>query len=125
MRSSSFSVVVAAGVFQFAADLLGAGLDVLGAAGAFDDRGVVFVDHDFLGLAQIAELDVVQLHAQVFKDRRAAYHNRDVLQHGFAAVAVTGGFDGHAFEGSPQLVDYQRRQGFAFHVFGNDKQGAA
>ena len=39
---------------------------------AFDDGGVVFVDRDLLGLAEIFDLDVLQLDAQVFGDGFAA-----------------------------------------------------
>jgi hypothetical protein len=57
------AVVIARGDLDLAADLLDAGLDVLGAAGAFDDGGVVVVDADLLGLAQVGDRDAVQLDA--------------------------------------------------------------
>ena len=63
------AVVVAGGDVDLAADLLDAALDGLGLAGAFDDRGVVVVDRDLLGLAELVDLDLVELDAQVLHDR--------------------------------------------------------
>ncbi len=63
------AVVVAGGAFDFAADLFDAALDGLGVAGPFDDRRVVVVDANELGLAELVDLDLVQFDAQVFHDR--------------------------------------------------------
>ena len=105
------------------ADLLDAALDGLAFAGAFDDRRVVVVDADELGLAELVDLDLVQFDAQVLHDGLAAGEDGDVLEHGLAAVAVAGGLDRDDVENSAQLVDHQRRQGFALNVLGDDKQG--
>jgi hypothetical protein len=45
------------------------------------------VDDDLLGLAELVELDVLELDAEVLGDRLAAGQDRDVLEHGLAAVA--------------------------------------
>ena len=63
------AVVVAGGVVDLVLDLLDAALDGLLVAGAFDDRGVVLVDADLLGPAE-SELDVFELDAELFEDRR-------------------------------------------------------
>ena len=55
--------------------------------------GVVLVDLDLLGPAQILELDVFELDAEVFEDRPAAGQHRDVFEHGLAAIAVARGLD--------------------------------
>ena len=47
------AIVVAGGVVDLAADLVDAALDVGALAGAFDDRGVVLVDDDLLGAAEV------------------------------------------------------------------------
>jgi len=39
---------------------------------AFDDRGVVFIHRDLLGLAEIGNLDVLELDAEIFRDGFAA-----------------------------------------------------
>ena len=49
-----FPVIVTGGDFDLAADLLDPTLDRIALAGTFNDRGVVVVDRDFLGLAQTA-----------------------------------------------------------------------
>src|SRR5208337_3781603 len=60
-----FAVVIAGGGFNFPANLLDPALDRLGFAGAFDDRGVVIVDANELGLAELFDLDLVQFDAQI------------------------------------------------------------
>ena len=42
---------------------------------------------DLLGVAEVLELDVLELDAEVLGDRLAAGEDRDVLEHGLAAVA--------------------------------------
>ena len=92
---------------------------------AFDDRRVVLVDHDLLGAAQVGKLDVFELDAQVLEDRLAADHDGDVLQHGFAAIAVAGGLHRAHLEGAAELVDHQRGEGFAFDFLGDEEQRLA
>src|SRR5207302_5018639 len=55
--------------------------DLLGAPGALDDRGVVLVHDHLLGAAEVIELEVLELDAEIFRDRLAAGHGRDVLEH--------------------------------------------
>ena len=55
---------------------------------------VVLVDLDLLGTAQVLELDVFELDAQVFEDRLAAGQDGDVFEHGLAAIAVARRLDG-------------------------------
>ena len=62
-------------------------LDVGLLAGAVDDRGVVLVDGDALGAAEVLERDVLELEAELLGDRLAAGEDRDVLQHLLAAIA--------------------------------------
>src|SRR5687767_4150908 len=66
------AVVVRRGLLDLRADLLHAPFDGPLRARAFDDRRVVLVDRDLLGLAQVVELDVLELEAEVFRDRTAA-----------------------------------------------------
>jgi hypothetical protein len=42
-----------------------------------------------------------------------------------AAIAVARSLDGTNLEGAAQLVDDQRREGFAFDFFGDDQQRLA
>src|SRR3989442_4836209 len=83
-------------------DLLDPALDLLGVAGALDDRGVVLVHDHLLGPAEVLELEVLELDPEVLRDRLAAGQGRDVLQHGLAAVAGTPRPSGGASERAPQ-----------------------
>ena len=125
-RSWSFSlVIVAGGVFDLGANLLHTAFDVAGLAGAFDDRGVVLVDGDLLGAAEVLELHVLELDAEVFGDGLAAGEGGDVFEHGFAAIAKARGLDGSALQRAAELVDDQSRQRFAFDVLSDDQEGLA
>ena len=55
------AVVVRGRVLDLRADLLDAALDGVRGAAALDDRRVVLVDRDLLGLAEIVDLDVLEL----------------------------------------------------------------
>ena len=92
---------------------------------AFDDRGVVLVDGDFLGAAEVLELHVLELDAEVFGDGLAAGQDGDVFEHGLAAIAKARSLDGGALQRAAQLVDHQGRQRFAFNILGDDQQGLA
>src|SRR5712691_3083824 len=87
------AVVVGSGFFDLGPELPDAALDVLVLARALDDRGVVLVDGDLLGPAEVVELEVLELDAEVLGDRLAAGQDRDVFQHGLAAVAVARRLD--------------------------------
>ena len=59
-------------------------------------RGVVLVDDDALGAAEVAERDVLELEAELLGDHLAAGEDGDVLEHLLAAVAEAGRLDGGA-----------------------------
>ena len=82
-------------------------------------------DDDLLGLAEVGELDAVELDAEVLEDGGAAGEHGDVAQHRLAAIAVAGGLHRTDLQDAAELVDDQRRQGFAFDVFGDDQQRLA
>ncbi len=75
-----------------------------------------------LGLAELIDLDLVQLDAEVFHDRLAAGEDGDIFEHRLAAIAVARRFHCRDIKNAAKLVHDQRRQGFAFNVFGNDQQ---
>src|SRR6202030_4296989 len=120
-----FLVVIAGGVFDLRADLLDATFDFGGLACAFDDRGVVLVDGDFLGAAEVLKLHVLELDAEVFGNGLAAREGGDVFEHRFAAIAKAGGLDGGALQRATEFVDDESGKRFAFHVFSNDQEGLA
>ena len=92
---------------------------------AFDDRRVVLVDGDLLGLAEILELDVLELDAEVLGDGVAAGQDRDVFEHRLAAIAEARRLDRRDLQRAAQLVDDQRRQRFTLDVFRDDQQRTA
>ncbi len=73
------AVVIGGGLLDLAADLVDAALDVAGLAAAFDDGGVFLVHDDALGAAEVVQLDVFQLDAEVFADEVAAGEDGDVF----------------------------------------------
>ena len=60
------AIVIAGRLFDLTTDLVDAALDVGFFAFAFDDRGVFLVDGDALGAAEVFELDVLELDAEIF-----------------------------------------------------------
>ena len=102
-----------------------AALDVGLLAGAVDDRGVLLLDHHLLGAAEHVERDVLELDAEILADRLAAGQDRDVLQHGLAAIAEARRLHGRDLEAAAQLVDHERGERLAFHVLGDDEQRLA
>ena len=92
---------------------------------AFDDGGVVLVDGDALGAAEVLELDVLELDAEVFGDGLAAGEDGDVLEHGLAAIAEAGSLDGRDIQRATQLVDDEGGECFAVDVFRDDDERLA
>src|SRR5207237_6556496 len=88
------AVVVRGALLDLRANLLHAALDRALRARAFHDRRVVLVDRDLLRLAEILELDVLELDSAVFRERAAAGQGRDVLKHGLASIAEARRLDG-------------------------------
>ena len=57
--------------------------------------------------------------------QRATGEDGDVFEHGLAAVAEAGSLDGSDVDRAAELVDDERREGFAFDVFGDDEERLA
>src|SRR5262249_48681958 len=119
------AIIVGGGLLDLRLDLGDAALDVRLLAGAVDDRGVLLLDHHLLGATEHGERHVLQLDAEVFRDRLAAGEDRDVLQHGLAAIAEARRLDGRDLEAAAQLVDDEGGERFAFHVLGDDDERLA
>ena len=79
-------------------------------------------DNDLLGAAEVGDHGGFQLAAGLFRDHLGAGQGGDIPQHGLAAIAKAGGFDGQDVEHAAQLVQHQGRQRFAVDVFGDDHQ---
>src|SRR5579862_1580731 len=116
------AVVVRGGVLDLRANLLDASFNRRLGAAALDDRRVVLIDRDLLRLAEVFDLDVLELDAEILGDGAAAGENRDVLEHGLAAIAEARRLDGRDLQRAAQLVDHKGRQRFAVDVFRDDDQ---
>ena len=71
------------------------------------------------------ERHVLELDAEIFRDRLAAGEDGDVLQHGLAAIAEARRLDGGDLEAAAQLVDDERGERLALDLFGDDQQRTA
>src|SRR3569623_1849167 len=118
-------VVVGGRFLDLGLDLLNASLDVGLLAGTIDDGAVLFGDHDLLGGAQVVQGGLLKRETHFFTDHLAVGQNSDVLQHGLAAVAETGGLHRAHFDDAADGVHHQSGEGFAFHIFGDDQQRTA
>src|SRR5256714_105231 len=119
------TVVVRGGFLDLRLDLRNAGFDVGLLAGAVDDGGVFLVDHHLLGAAEHLQGDVLELDAEIFRDRLTTGQNRDILQHGLATIAEARSLDGRDLETATQTVDDEGGESFAFDVFRDDDQRLA
>src|SRR6185436_9562402 len=119
------SVVVRLRVLDHRSQRLNAIGDVLLAAGAIDDGGVVLGHTNSLGGAQLLERGLCEGESGAFRDHSSARQNRDVLQHVFAPIAETGRLDGRHLQHTAQLVDDQYGQRLGVDVVGHYEQRPA
>ena len=117
-----FSVVFGVGGGDFGTNLLNPSLDIRGGPGTLHDGAFVGTDHDLLGSTEACNLDFFELHPKIFHHGFATGKNRNVLQHCFAAIAVSRGFDRSDLQHTPKFVDHQRRQRFPGDVFRDDQE---
>src|SRR5258708_1910257 len=119
------AVVIGRGFVDLATDLLHAALDVGRLACTFNDRGVFLVDHDALGLAEVAQLNVLELDSEIFGKATAAGENGDIFEHGLAAIAEARSLDRAHIKGTADFVDHERSEGFAFDFLSDEEEGLA
>src|SRR6185503_13110481 len=118
-------VVVGGGLLDLRTDLLHAAFDVGRLAGTVNDGGVVLVDGDALGLAEVFEFDTLKLDAEVLSDGLAAGEDGDVTEDGLAAIAEARSLDGCDVQRATELVDDQGGQCLALYIFSDDQEGLA
>ena len=80
-------VVIGGGFLDLLTDALDAALDVRSLAGTVDDGGVLFLDQHLLRLAEVVQRRLLERQTDFIGDDRSAGEDRNVLQHGFAAIA--------------------------------------
>src|SRR5262245_19874956 len=119
------AIVVGGRLLDLSADLLHPALDVGALALALDDGGVVLVGDDLLRLAEVLELHVLQLDAEILGDALAAAEAGDILEHRLAAVSESRRLDPADLQRAAELVDHESRQGLALHVLRDDQERTA
>src|SRR4249919_3715545 len=75
------TVIVGRGRVDLLTDRADTTLDILAGAVTVDDRRIVLVDRDALGLAEHVQRDALELDAEIFADHFTAGEDRDVLEH--------------------------------------------
>src|SRR5215207_10121782 len=118
-------VVVRRGRVDRGADLLDAALDLRVLTGAVDERGVVLVDDDALGAAEVRDHRVLELEADFLADDLTVGQGGDVAQHRLAAIAEARRLDGGDAERAAELVHDQRGERLTVDVLGDDEQWLA
>src|SRR5262249_31938886 len=114
------AIVVRRRVLDLGANLLHAAFDRLRRTRAFHDRRIVLVDRDLLGLAEVVELDRLELDAEVLGDGAPAGEDRDVLEHRLTTIAEARRLYRGGLQRAAQLVDDERRQRLALDVLSDD-----
>ncbi len=120
-----FTIIVRGGVGDLRLDLGNPCLDVSLGASTVDDRGGFLVDANPLGAAEHLQGHVFQLDAEFFRDQLTRGQDRDILEHGLAAIAEARRLDRRDLQAAAQFIDDERCQGLALDVLGDDDQGFA
>src|SRR5204862_2119897 len=103
-------VEVAGGLFDLCLDLLDTTHDLFLRALALDERRLVLVGRDAPSAAEVLDRCRVELAAGLFGDDLAAGEDRDVLEHGLAAVAEAWRLHAEDVQRAAELVHDERRE---------------
>src|SRR5581483_9870303 len=101
---------------------LDAGLDRIAVTGTVHNRRRILVDDHLACAAELRELRILELEAQLLGDHLTAREDRDVFQDPLAAVAETRSLDSDGLEGAAELVDHDRRERLALDVLRDDQE---
>src|SRR5262249_56057536 len=112
------TIIVGCGFLDLLPDLGNPRLDVGLFAMAADNGGVLLIDLHPLGAPQHVDGYVLELDAEVFRDKLAAGETGHVLDHALPAIAEARRFDRHNLEATTQLVDDESGERFAFAILG-------
>ena len=115
------AIVIGGRVFNLSADLVDASLNRFGCAFTFNNSGVVFVNNDAFGSAEVVRSDVFEINTEVFGDDASVCQDGDVFEHGFTPVTIAGCLHGGTPEYAANLVDDDGCEGFAFDIFGDNQ----
>ena len=85
-------IVVGSCLFDLSSKLLHAPFDDWTFAAAFDDGGIVLIDHHLFRRTEVFDLHVLQPDAQILRDRTTVREDGNIIQHRFSAIAESGRF---------------------------------
>ena len=119
------TIIVGSGLVDLATDLLHAALDIGRFSRAFDDGGVLLVDDDPLGAAEVGDGEALELEAEIVGDALATGEDSDVFEHSLAAITEARSLDGAHVDRAADLVNDEGRESFAFNFLSDDEEGLA
>ena len=119
-----FAIVVRRRVLNLNTNFANATLDSFRITRTINDRGVVLVHGDALGITEVLKASVLEIKTDFLRDNRTACQNRDVLQHGLTTITEPRCFTCRNLYDAAHVVHNQRRERFAFNVFSNDDEWA-
>ncbi|MNE13675.1 hypothetical protein D3C80_1065170 [compost metagenome] len=92
---------------------------------ASDQGGAVFEHQRTVNLAQLGQLQVVEIDAQFSRHHCGPRKYSYVLKHFLAPITIPGSLHRHGAQHSANLIDHQCGQGFAVDVLGDHHQRLA
>jgi len=120
-----FAVIIRRRLFDLAANLIHAALNLRALSMTFDNGRIFFVDNDGLGSSKVVQAETFELDAEVFANELATCQDGDVFAHGLAAITEARSLHSAHIQGATQFVHDESRKRFAFDVFSNDQEGLA
>ncbi len=117
-----FLVVVRSGFIDLLFDFIDALFDIFLLACTLNDGGVIFIDRNAFGSAEIRKRGIFQFVSFFFGYDLSACEDCDIFKHCLAAVAEAGSLYGRHAQCSAQFINHKRCKRFAFQLFRNDEK---
>ena len=115
-----FFVVVRCHFIHFCFNLRNASLNSFFIAFTVNNPTNIFVCPNFGGFPQIGDFNIFKCSASIFRNYSSPSQNCNIIKHALSPIAKPRSFDGQDIKASPELVDNQSSQGFAFDIVGDD-----
>ena len=118
------AIIVRRGILDLNTNLAHATLNRISITRAVDERRVVFVHSDALGITEVLKTCALEIETNFFRNHRTAGQDSNVLEHRLTTIAKPWCFTCGYFNNAAHVVNNQCRQCFAFNVFRNNHQRA-
>ena len=118
------AIIVRRRVLNLDTNFANATLDSFRITSTINDRGVVLVHGDALGITEVLKASALEIKTDFLRDNRTACQNRDVLQHRLTTITEPRCFTCRNLDDTAHVVDHESRKRFAFNVFSNDNEWA-